>query len=118
MKLAKNDELVGAGLIRSRGELVLVTKNGLGKRTDLKQFPKQGRHGQGVIAMPSSKDAGLIAAGGVVNLGNRVMMISQKKNSKTVYARAIPRLARTHKGKAVMSIRGKDKIAGVIVLVT
>jgi DNA gyrase subunit A len=118
MKLAKDDEIVGAGPIKSRGELILITKNGWGKRTDLKQFPKQGRHGQGVIALPISKESGRVAAAHVVNLGNRVMLISQRKNSKTVYARALSKMARTHKGKPVMSIRGTDGIASLVVLET
>jgi DNA gyrase subunit A len=114
MKLAN----VGAGPIKARGELILVTKNGWGKRTDLKQFPKQGRHGQGVIALPISKETGRVAAAHVVNLGNRVMLISQRKNSKTVYARALSKMSRTHKGKPVMSIRGTDGIASLVVLET
>jgi DNA gyrase subunit A len=116
MKLAKDDEIVGAGPVKTRGELVIVTANGFGKRTDLDQFPKQGRHGQGVIALPVSKETGPVAAAGVINLSNRVMLISKRKNSKTVYGRAFSKAARTSKGKSVMSVPGTDGIAALIVL--
>jgi DNA gyrase subunit A len=118
IKLTNGDEVIGAGPVRARGEVVLVTKKGLGKRTDLKQFPRQGRHGQGVIALPVDKGSGPVAAAQVVNLSNRVMLISKNKNSKTVYARALPKMSRTHKGKSVMAIRGKDGIERLVVLDT
>ena len=118
MNLAKGDQIVGAGAVKPRGEVVMLTETGMGKRTDIDQFPRQGRHGQGVIALPIGKDTGAVVAGAVVNLSNRVMMISKKKNSKTVYARALSKVARTHKGKAVMAIRDKDAIAALVVLET
>lgn len=116
MKLGKNEKLAGGGPVKPRSELVLVSEQGLGKRIDLEQFPKQGRYGQGVIAMPLGKDTGPVAAAAVVNLSNRVMYISQKKNTKTVYARALPKAARTGKGKPLMAIGEKDGILRVIVL--
>ncbi|RMF04552.1 MAG: DNA gyrase subunit A, partial [Chloroflexi bacterium] len=116
MKLAKGDQLVGGGVLKPRGELMIITENGWGKRIDVEQFPKQGRYGQGVIALPMSKDTGPATAAHVVNLSNRVMFISKKKNSKTVYARALTKSARTGKGRAVMSIKGTDALTGVVVL--
>jgi len=116
IKLAKGDRVVGAGVVRAYAELVLVTETGIGKRTDVDQFSRQGRHGQGVIALPMGDDTGRVVAAAVVNLSNRVMTISKKKNSKTVYARSLPKLARTHKGKSLMSIRGKDAVAHLVVL--
>jgi hypothetical protein len=65
-----------------------------------------------------SKETGKVVAGFVLNLSNRVMTISKRKNTKTVYARSYNKMARTHKGQPVMSIRGKDGIANVVVLET
>ncbi len=118
IKLAKDDQVVGAGPLKSRGELMMITEKGWGKRTDMAQFSKQGRHGQGMIALPMNKETGLVSVAAVVNLSNRVMMISKKKNSKTVYARALPKMSRTHKGKSMMSIKDKDGIAHLVVLET
>ena len=84
----------------------------------IRQFSRQGRRGQGVIALPIGKDTGAAVAGAVVNLSNRVILISKKKNSKTMFARALSKVARTHKGKPAMAIRDKDAIANVIVLET
>lgn len=116
IKLSKGDEVVGAGPVITRGELVVVTENGFGKRTDLNDYSKQGRHGQGVIALPVSKETGKLTTATTVNLSNRVMMISKRKNSKTIYARAFSKMSRTHKGKSVMSINEKDALVSMIVL--
>jgi DNA gyrase subunit A len=118
IKLANGDEVVGGGPFRAKAELALVTEKGLGKRTDLAQFPKQGRYGQGVITLPVTKDTGVVVAASVVNPGDRLMMISEKKNSKTLYAKTFPKLSRTHKGEAVMAIRGKDRLVRLVVLGT
>jgi DNA gyrase subunit A len=117
MKLAKGDELVGAGLVKPRGDLVVITRQGVGKRTALSQYPKQGRYGQGVIAVSLTKAAGPITAAATVNASDRVMMVSQKGNTKTVYAKALPKLNRNQRGKALMAIRGKDKVDQLVVLV-
>jgi DNA gyrase subunit A len=115
MKLGSKDELVGAGLIKSRGDVALVTRQGIGKRTDLNEFPKQGRYGQGVIGLKlAAGDA--IAAAATVNASDRVMLLSQKGNNKTVYVRSLPKLGRAQKGQELIAIRGKDRVAQLIIL--
>ncbi|MBN1217405.1 MAG: DNA gyrase subunit A [Anaerolineae bacterium] len=116
MKLAKKDELAGAGPVKPRGDLVVITRQGLGKRTGLNQFPTQGRYGQGVIAMPLTKASGPIAVAATVNASERVMMVSQKGNNKTVYAKSLPKLNRNQRGQEVMAIRGKDQMEQLVVL--
>jgi DNA gyrase subunit A len=118
IKLADGDDdvVVGAGPVKPYGELVVVTANGIGKRIDLSQFSKQGRYGQGVIAMPMNDQTGTVAAAAVVSLSNRVMFVSSRKNSKTVYARSLPKASRTSKGKPLMSIRGTDALERMIIL--
>ncbi|MCB0197694.1 MAG: DNA gyrase subunit A [Anaerolineae bacterium] len=116
IKLGKNDKVVGAGAVASRTELIVVSENGFGKRTDLDEFSRQGRYGQGVIALATSKETGPVSAAAIVSLSDRVMMISDKKNTKTVYARAFSKYARSHKGQSVMSIRGKDRLARLVAL--
>ncbi|MBN1992272.1 MAG: DNA gyrase subunit A [Anaerolineae bacterium] len=116
MKLAKGDELAGAGPVKPRGDLIVITQQGLGKRMALSQYPTQGRYGQGVIAMSLTKAAGPIAVAATANASDRVMMISQKGNNKTIYAKALPKLNRNQKGQELMAIRGKDQMARLVVL--
>lgn len=116
MKLSKDDKIVGGGPLKSWGDLVLVTEKGWGKRTDVNQFSTQGRNGQGVIALPTDQETGQLIAAAILKGGDRLMTISARKNSKTVYARAVSKLARTHKGKPIMAIRGNDSLARLVTL--
>jgi DNA gyrase subunit A len=118
MKLAKGDELVGAGPIKPRGDLVTVTEQGIGKRTDLSDYPTQGRYGQGVINMKVTKKSGPVVAATTLNASDRVMLVSQKGNNKTIYARALPKLGRNQQGKELIAIRGRDKMACLVTLIT
>jgi DNA gyrase subunit A len=117
IKLDKKDSLVGAGLVKPRGDLVIVTERGHGKRTDLAQYPKQGRYGQGVIGLSLTKESGLAAAAAIVNVSDRVMFLSKRKN-KTIYARSITKMGRNQKGKELIAIRGKDELTYLVTLVT
>ncbi|MCB0211230.1 MAG: DNA gyrase subunit A, partial [Anaerolineae bacterium] len=116
IKLGKNDKVIGAGAVAARTELVIVSENGFGKRTDLDEFSRQGRYGQGVIALATSKETGPVSAAAIVSLSDRVMMISDKKNTKTIYGRAFSKYARAHKGQSVMAIRAKDRLARLVTL--
>ncbi len=118
IKLNNNDQLVGAGPLNPRHTLAIVTERGLGKRVEFDQFPKQGRHGQGITAIPVNKKTGPVVSAAVVQLNNRIMTISKKKNSKTVYARALSKLSRPNSGKPVMAIREKDALVRMLVLKT
>jgi DNA gyrase subunit A len=116
MKLAKNDEVVGAGPVTAKGELLVVTELGLGKRIKPGQFSKQGRHGQGIIAQPTGSGVGRVVAAAMVQPNDRVLFISQKKNSKMIYAKSLPQAARTHKGSSLMAIKGRDRLTHFVTL--
>ncbi len=116
IKLSEGDTLAGAGPVKPRGDLVLVTQQGLGKRTGLDKYPRQGRYGQGVIAIRLTKASGPVAVATTVNVSDRVMLVSEKGNNKTVYAKSLPKMGRNQAGKALMSIRGRDQIARLITL--
>jgi DNA gyrase subunit A len=115
MKLAQGDELAGAGLVKSRGDLVTVTQKGVGKRTSLSEYPTQGRYGQGVINIKLTEKSGPVVAATTVNASDRVMLVSQKKN-KTVYARSLTKAGRNQPGTELIAIRGRDKLTRLITL--
>jgi len=116
MKLADKDELVGAGPVKPRGDVLIVTQNGDAKRTSLSDYPTQGRYGQGVVAIKLAKDSGPVAVATTANVSDRVMLIAKNGNNKTVYAKSISKIGRNQKGKAFMSIRGRNEIARLVTL--
>lgn len=72
IKLKKDDKVVGMDVITSQlkettFDLTIVTKNGFGKRTNLKNYKVQGRGGSGIKTAKITPKTGHIVAGFVVN---------------------------------------------------
>ena len=53
IKLTAAHEVIGLTIVRE-GLILTATENGYGKRTEIDDFPVQGRGGQGVIAIQTS----------------------------------------------------------------
>jgi DNA gyrase subunit A len=62
IRLGKGDGVVGMGIVRPRTQVLSVTQHGFGKRTDVDEFPTQGRGGQGVILAAITAKTGDVAA--------------------------------------------------------
>ncbi len=114
IKLLKNDQLVGAELVSPTGSLLVITRKGMGKRTPIDEYPCQGRHGQGVTSITPTEMSDTVAVAMMVQESHRVMLISQKGNSKIVSAKNLPQTARLRKGQPLMALRGRDELVGAI----
>ena len=75
IRLRKGDEVVGMTVVRPRTEVLSVTRNGFGKRTDVDEFPTQGRGGQGVILAAVSDKTGDVAAIETVDEGTQEVLL-------------------------------------------
>ena len=62
IRLGKGDGVVGMGIVRPRTQVLSVTQHGYGKRTEVEEFPTQGRGGQGVILAAITTKTGDVAA--------------------------------------------------------
>jgi DNA gyrase subunit A len=116
VKMDDQDRVVGMGTYRSRGDVVVVSEMGVGKRSALSEYPTQGRYGAGVITASLSAETGELAAGVVANASDRLLMVSSKGNGKAVYVRSLPKARRGTLGKELIAIRGRDRFATLLVL--
>ncbi len=58
--------------------ILTATENGYGKRTKMKDFPRQGRGGQGVIAIQASPRNGLVVGARLVEDNDEAMLITDR----------------------------------------
>jgi DNA gyrase subunit A len=116
VKMGDKDRVVGMGVGRARGDLVVISELGSGKRSDLSEYPTQGRHGTGVLTASLTDKTGRLAAGVVAGASDRLLMVSEKGNSKVVYVRSLPKAARATRGRELIAIRGRDRLASLLVL--
>lgn len=59
-------------------ELLLVTENGVGKRTDAEEFSTKGCGGKGMICYKSNEKAGNLIGAELVNGDEDLMIINEK----------------------------------------
>ena len=121
----KNDEVVGMDVIKmqiSNGKLqidkkrkdylLVVTENGYGKRTDLKEYRLQGRGGTGIkTAKITSKTGSLVASRVLLGDEEDLIVISQKGQVIRTKISSIPILSRPTQGVRIMKLEEEDKVA-------
>lgn len=116
VKMGEQDQLVGAGAYRPRGDVVVISEMGIGKRSALTEYPTQGRYGAGVLTASLSPNTGQLAAGVVANVSDRLLMVSEKGNAKAMFVRSLPKARRATQGKELIAIRGRDRLATLVLL--
>lgn len=115
IRLAPGDEVVGMDVIHpdSNSSLLIVTSKGMGKRTRVKEFPRQGRAGGGVRAITVIPKGGPIRVARVVNPDDDLVVISNNGQVIRMFADNIPFKGRPAQGVTVMNMREKDEVASI-----
>lgn len=97
-------------------QLLVITENGMGKRTLLSQYPVQKRSGMGVKVSDISKRTGLITDARKVTPETKAVVISSK-NGQTIKLpmtdKSIPVLTRPTQGVILMRLNKDDSVAAV-----
>lgn len=116
--LKEGDTLVGMAVVPSlidkkeKGtfrHLMIVTENGVGKRTDVYLYPSQKRGGIGIkVANLSPKNGNIAAAQVVSENDDQVVLISKKAITIKLPLKGIPTLSRNTKGVILMRFKSTD----------
>ena len=119
IKLAKNDRVIGAGVVekdRKDADLFVLASSGYGKRTPMKEYKIQGRGGSGIkTAQVTAKTGELIAASVVIGT-EELVAVSQKGQVIRVELNEIRAQGRQTQGVRIMKLRDGDKIAACVAL--
>jgi DNA gyrase subunit A len=115
IKLKKGDEVIGMDVIQSQKTnkeyLLIVTKNGFGKRTDLKEYRLQGRGGSGIKTAQVTSKTGDLVASKVLTSEEDLIVISQRGQVIRAAISSIPKLSRITQGVRIMKLGEGDQIA-------
>jgi DNA gyrase subunit A len=124
IKLRKDDEIIGMDIVHlaeaKGGEkklLLVVTENGYGKKTDLKQFKIQRRGGSGIKAAQVTPKTGKIVTAKILE-GKEEDLIAISHQGQVIRTPlgAISILGRATQGVRIMKLEEKDKVASVTCL--
>jgi DNA gyrase subunit A len=120
MKLRKGDFIVGADVISKdveKPELLVMSENGYGKRTSLKEYKTQRRGGSGIkTAKITAKIGNLMAARVVTPVDAELVSISKKSQVIRIDIKDVPSLKRDTQGVRIMKLREGDSIASLVCL--
>jgi DNA gyrase subunit A len=76
VNLRDGDFVVGSSTINNNQEVLVVSENGLGKRTSAEQYPTKGRGGKGIKVMNVTERTGKLAGLVTVNGDEDLMLIT------------------------------------------
>ena len=122
IRLKGKDNVVGMDIIRNpKSEirnpkhteyLLVVTEQGYGKRTDLKEYRLQGRGGSGIkTANITPKTGDLVASFLLSGSEEDLIVISQKGQVIRTNISQIPKLSRSTQGVKLMKLEEGDRVA-------
>jgi len=119
IRLKANDEVIGMQVLRDpRQQLLVVTEQGYGKRTDLGDFPIKHRATGGVIANALNEDTGSVAAVRLVGQEDEeVMLITEEGTMLRTLVAGVNSYRRTSRGVTVMKPADGDRIISMAVFV-
>ncbi len=113
MNLSPSDEIVGMQLQSQGDSLLIVSENGLGKRTYLNEFGVQNRGGKGVKCYKITEKTGNVVGVKAVNDDNEIMMITTEGIIIQLRMQDISTLGRITSGVKMMNLDEGIKVAQI-----
>ncbi len=119
IRLKGKDEVIGMQVIHDpAAQLLVVTEQGYGKRTDMSDFPIKHRATGGVIANALNEETGAVAAVRLVGGEDEdVMLITEEGTMLRTEVASVNNYRRSSRGVTVMKPADKDRIISIAVFV-
>ncbi|MCI9487479.1 MAG: DNA gyrase subunit A [Lachnospiraceae bacterium] len=108
MKLEKDDEVIGMQMNTQGEALLIVSENGMGKRTLLEEFTPQLRGGKGVKCYKINNKTGFIVGAKVVRAEQEIMIITTEGIIIRINVQDISILGRITSGVKLINIDDND----------
>ena len=113
MNLSDGDEIIGMQLDHQGDSLLIVSENGLGKRTYLDEFTVQHRGGKGVKCYKITEKTGQVVGVKAVNDDHEIMMITTEGVIIQLRMEDISTLGRITSGVKMMNLEEDVKVAKI-----
>ncbi|KXB62072.1 DNA gyrase subunit A [Olsenella sp. DNF00959] len=111
--LRDDARMLGMEISNGKGDLLVVTEKGYGKRTPVSEYPEHKRGGQGVFTIAMTSKKGNLVACRVVGPQHELMMVSEEGVVIRVKTSDISLLGRSTQGVKIMNIGESDRVSAV-----
>ena len=122
IKLKKDDKVVGMDVVfknQKGNQLLVISQNGYGKRTDLKAYKIQKRGGSGIKTATVTAKTGRLISGNIVNIDGLdadLILTSEHGQIIRIPLSSVSALGRATQGVRVMRPQQGDKVSASTVL--
>jgi len=113
INLGDDDEVVGMQLNRQGDYLLIISENGLGKRTVISEFTRQNRGGKGVKCYKITEKTGNVVGVKAVNEDNEMLIITTEGIIIRILCSDISILGRITSGVKLMNLNDNITVASV-----
>ena len=120
MKLGKGDSVVGFDIVkketRDTAMVLVMSANGLGKKTAMKEYKVQKRGGSGIKTAKVTPKTGDLIMAKVITDEVELIAMSQKGQVIRTALESVSALGRQTQGVSIMKLRAGDKVASITCL--
>jgi DNA gyrase subunit A len=111
MRIDAGARVIALVVVSEGSDLLVVSERGVGKRTPMEEYPRQGRGGQGVMTFRVTARSGPLAVARAVNAEHEVILVSREGIVMRTRADQISQQGRGTQGVAVMNVDAQDAVA-------
>ena len=114
IRLKGGDELIGTSIASKDADLLVVTAKGIGKRSKISEWPKQGRAGSGVKAAQITERNGQLVGANLIDKDHEDIIITTKLGQVIkLPVKDVPVLTRQTQGVILIRLSNSDSVAAV-----
>ncbi len=121
VKLGRNDFVVEVGVVKGdmkNADFLVMTENGYGKRTPMKEYKVQKRSGSGIKTAKLTSKTGKLVGGQMLRAEDvaegELVVMSKKGQVIRLALKEVPSLGRQTQGVRIMKLRDGDSIASIV----
>ncbi len=113
VRISKEDEVVGMEAVSPYSQLLTVTANGYGKRTQVSEYRIQNRGGAGIFTVKRTQKTGNVVTIKTVSDEDELMLISDRGKIIRLRAVDIPIQGRTTQGVRLITLEEGERVVAV-----
>ena len=111
--LSPGDEIIGMQLQTQGSDLLIVSENGMGKRTNMDEFTRQNRGGKGVKCYKIMEKTGNVIGVKNLHMDDEIMMINTEGIVIRMMCSDISVLGRVTSGVKLMNLSENVSVASI-----
>ncbi len=113
MRFNAGDELLSMDVVQEGAQVLVATERGYAKRTDIAEYPVQGRGGKGVLTLQYDRRRGKLVGALMVDLDTEVYAITSSGGVIRTLAKEVRKAKRQTMGVRLMNLSDGDSLVAI-----